>query len=132
MQKLALHYTDEKAGIAYTLVGDYYLPDFSLAVESEPQEEYVIGRYGRMRANYLKNHRRALYSGLLMSGKLHEHLHEVEERAMQQVEDIVQHFAKTEGTDEKLKAENQMRWVGLMNNYRHCAEEIVLKEVVFE
>ena len=51
---------------------------------------------------------------------------------MQQVEDIVQHFAKTEGTDEKLKAENQMRWVGLMNNYRHCAEEIVLKEVVFE
>ena len=132
MQKLAPHYTDEKTGIAYTLVGDYYLPDFSLAMESEPQEEYVIGRYGRMRANYLKNHRRALYSGLLMSGKLHEHLHEVEERAMQQMEDIVQHFAKTEGTDEKLKAENQMRWVGLMNNYRHCAEEIVLKEVVFE
>ena len=132
MQKLAPHYTDEKTGIAYTLVGDYYLPDFSLAMESEPQEEYVIGRYGRMRANYLKNHRRTLYSGLLMSGKLHEHLHEVEERAMRQVEDIVQHFAKTEGTDERLKAENQMRWVGLMNNYRHCAEEIVLKEVVFE
>lgn len=132
MKKLAPHYTDEKTGIAYTLVGDYYLPDFALEVESEPQEEYVIGRYGRMRANYLKNHRRALYSELLISGKLHEHLHEVEKRAMRQVEDIVKHFAKIEGTDERLKAENQMRWVGLMNNYRHCAEEIVLKEVVFE
>ncbi|MDD4415049.1 MAG: TnpV protein [Oscillospiraceae bacterium] len=132
MQKLAPHYTDEKTGIAYTLVGDYYLPDFSLAVESEPQEEYVIGRYWRMRANYLKSPRLTLYSGLLTSGKLHEHLHEVEERAIRQVEDIVQHFAKSEGTDERLKAENQMRWVGLMNNYRHCAEEIVLKEVVFE
>jgi len=132
MSELKKHYTNEQTGISYTLVGDYYLPDFALAVESEPQKVYEIGKYGRMRENYLKNHRRALYVNLLMSGELPEHLYEVDQRARRQVEGIVKHWAKIEGTDERLKAENPMRWVGLMNNYIHCAEEIVLKEVVFE
>jgi len=132
MNELPKNYVNPQTGIAYTLVGDYYLPDFALAVESEPQEEFIIGRYGRMRENYLKNHRRLLYHNLLMSGELTEHLHEVEERALKQVNGIVEHWAKADGTDEQLKVENPMKWVGLMNNYRHCAEEIVLKDVVFE
>ena len=113
MKELAQHYTNEQTGISYTLVGDYYLPDFALAVESEPQKEYEIGKYGRMRLNYLKKHRRTLYVNLLTSGELSEHLHEVDQRARRQVEGIVKHFAEVDGTNEKLKAENQMRWVML-------------------
>jgi hypothetical protein len=132
MSEPAKHYTNEETGISYTLVGDYYLPDFALAIEAEPQEEYDIGRYGRMRLNYLKNHRRVLYTNLLMSGELPEHLYETDQRARRQIDEIVQHWAKADGTNEDLKQRDQMRWVGLMNNYRHCAEEIVLKEVVYE
>jgi hypothetical protein len=76
MSELAQHYTNEQTGISYTLVGDYYLPDFALEIEvaADDEPEYVIGKYGHMRETYLKKHRRVLYSNLLMSGELAKHL----------------------------------------------------------
>ena len=119
----------EQMGGTYTKVGDYYLPNLSLPAEGE---NISFGKYGRMRLCYLKEHRQVLYNSLLNSGKLNEHLQEVNQRANAQVNQIVKTMAKADGTDESLKARDQMRWVGLMNNYKACAEEIVLKEVVYE
>ena len=121
------HITNEQTGITYTLVGDYYIPDLVLPAE----KEYEIFGWGLRRQNYLKNHRKALYTQSLMSGKLNAHLHEIDEVATNRVELIVRQMAERDGVTEQLKATNQMKWVGLMNNIRHCAEEIVLSEVVF-
>ena len=115
-------------GIRYVLQGDYYLPDLIL-----PEQEYFhIGKYGRLRKAYLEKHRRALYANLLTTCKLYEHLHEVDITATRIVEQINQAMAEADGTDEHLKAADQTRWTGLMNNYRHCAEEFVLRDVVYE
>lgn len=115
-------------GVRYVLQGDYYLPDLSL-----PDQEYFhINKYGMLRKDYLKKHRRALYSKLLITGKLNEHLNEVDTIATRMVKQIVQEMAKADGTDELLKATDQMLWVGLMNDYHHCAEELVLRDVVYQ
>lgn len=119
----------EEMGGTYRRVGDYFLPNLSLPAKGE---NLSFGKYGKMRLRYLKEHRRALYTNLLTSGKLNEHLQEVDQQASEQVNQIVKAMAKTDGTDESLKAHDQMRWVGLMNNYKACAEEIILKEEVFQ
>jgi hypothetical protein len=115
-------------GIRYVLQGDYYLPDLILP----EQENFHVGKYGMLRKAYLKKHKRVQYTNLLTSGNLNVHLHEVDVRATGMVEQIVKAMAEADGTNEHLKATDQMRWVGLMNNYRHCAEEIVLRDVVYE
>lgn len=113
-------------GIRYILQDNYYLPDLTL-----PEQEYFyIGKYGRLRKNFLKKHRRALYSKLLITCKLNEHLHEVDIIAKSMIERIMQTMAEEDGTGEQLKAADQMRWTGLINNYRRCAEEFVFREVV--
>ena len=122
------HIIDEKTGISYTLQGDYYIPDLILP----PEKEYPpLGKYGRMRLTYLKEHKKALYSIKLMNGTLNSHLHEIDEQANKILEQTVKAFAEADGCDEELKAANQMKWVGLMNNYRHCAEEIIFKELIY-
>lgn len=121
-------FTDKGTGISYTRQGDYFLPDLILP----KQEHFFLGRYAMLRKTYLKSHRRVLYANLLTSCKLNEHLHEVDIRATEMVEQIVKAMAEADGTDEHLKATNQLRWVGLMNNYRHCAEELVFRDVVYE
>lgn len=127
------HIINEQTGISYTLVGDYYLPDFALEIEAASDEpEYEIFGWGLRRKNYLKNYRKVLYSQLLTSGKLNAHLHEIDEAATNRMEQIVRQMAERDSVTEQLKATDQMKWVGLMNNYRHCAEEIVLKEVIYE
>jgi hypothetical protein len=119
----------EQMGGTYRKSGDYYLPNLVLPAQKEIQ---VLGKYGRMRLRYIKEHHKVVYINLLTSGELAEHLHDVDIRAKTQIEEIVKAFAKADGCDENLKSTNQMKWVGLMNNYTHCAEEIVLKDVVFE
>ena len=119
----------EEMGGTYRQEGDYLIPNLILPAQKGMPP---LGKYGRMRLHYLKEHRRVLYTNLFTTGKLDEHLHEVDQRATKQVEQIVAAMAKQGGTDEALKDSDQLRWVGLMNNYRHCAEEIVLKEVMFE
>lgn len=122
----ALKPTIMENGITYVLHGDYYLPLIEATQDDRP-----IGKYGRMRLNYLKEHRLVLYNNLICTGKLHDHLVEVDECCTSQRDLIVKQMAQREGTDEKLKAKDQMRWVGLMNNYRNAAEEFVLSEYVY-
>lgn len=111
----------EEQGGTYSTVSDYRIPDLCV-----PSGEHPLGKYGRMRLDYLKRHRRVLYVNLLTSGTLYEHLWDIDQRATEQVEQLVAAYAKADGIDETFKARNQMRWGGLMNNYRHSAEEIVL------
>ena len=119
----------EEMGGTYRREGDYLLPNLDLPAQDETG---FLGKYGRMRLHYLKEHHHALYTSLLLSGKLNAHLHDVDERATKQVAWIIAAMAKKDGTDEALKARDQLRWVGLINNYRASAEESVLKEVVYE
>lgn len=117
----------EQMGGTYTLVGDYYLPNL-LPVK---QEEKPIGVWGQRRLRYLKQYRRVLYTNLLVSGKLSEHLAEIEEQAADMFFRIVKQMAEREGVTEQLKADNQMEWVGRMNNIRSRTTEIVNAELIF-
>ncbi len=122
------HIYDEKNGLHYTLGEDgMYYPDIVL----EEQEDYQIGKYGRMRERFLREHRTGTYTSLLMSGKLHAHLYEIDTLVHQRMEELVAHMTKVEGTGEALKARVQMEWVGRMDNYRHCAEEVVFEEIIY-
>ena len=122
------HIYDEKNGLHYTLGEDgMFYPDIVL----EEQEDYQIGKYGRMRERFLREHRTGTYTSLLMSGKLHAHLYEIDTLVHQRVDEIVALMAKRDGTNEELKAREQMEWVGRMDNYRHCAEEVVFEEIIY-
>lgn len=84
-----------------------------------------------MRLTYLKEYKKAQYSIMLMNGTLNSHLHDVDEQANEILEQTIKAFTEADGCDEKFKAADQMKWVGLMNNYRHCAEEIIFKELIY-
>ena len=125
--ELKQHITDEKTGICYTLHGDYYLPDFLLPAE----EEKMIGVWGQRHAAFLKQRQRSVYDELFLSGKLNAYLAQIDADAQEMFSKIVDAMAKTEGLTEQLKSENAMRWTGLMNNIRNCAEEIVNHDLIF-
>ena len=115
-------------GIGYTLGADgLYYPDLELPEGTH----YEIGRYGRMRWEYLKNHRRGEYIRLLMNGKLNEYLHEVDEECYQRMELLVEQMKVGAGITEELKESDQMKWVRLMNNVRSIAEEAVTRELIY-
>lgn len=116
-----------KNGIHSTLHGDYYFPDLEL---SETPNQ-AIGRYGRMRRAYLEEHRPGLYTRLILSGKLYEHLAEIDTTCKVCLEHIVPQVAHAEGIDEELKARDQMAWIGLMNIIRQLAEETILYELIY-
>lgn len=118
---------DQKNGLTYTLCGDYYLPDINLS----DADKIPLGHYGRMRLNYLREHRPGLYTRLILSGTLYEHLAEIDQTSQQRMVQIVSRMAQAEGVDEKLKAKDQMAWVGRMNNIRLRAEEIILQELIY-
>lgn len=113
--------------IQYTRQGDYFLPNLL----PHQEETCPIGKYGRMRLRYLKEHRRILYTNLLTSGKLQEHLAEVEEAAQNRMELLIRQMAKAQGVTEELKANHQMEWVGRMNLIRSAAEEIIREELIY-
>ena len=94
-------------------------------------ESKPLGKYGRMRRTYLKEHQKAFYIQLQARGELWQHLREVDEQAQSMVNTIVARMAEIDGVTEELKATDQMKWVGLMNNYRHCAEELVIREIIY-
>lgn len=116
---------DEKNGLDYKLEGDYYLP--CLKAPESPK----VGRFGIMYLDYLRNYKRITYSGLLISGKLKEHIEDVDRQAEEMFAALVKQMKQAEGVTEKLKATDQMKWVQLMNNIRNRAEEIVKSEVLF-
>jgi len=113
--------------ITYSKIGDYLIPNLVL---SEP-EEYQIGVWGQRRLNYLKKHKRIFYTNLLTSCKLDEHLAEVDKQANDRLDLIIKQMAEKQGITEQLKAQNQMAWVGAMNNIKVCAEEVVLNEMIY-
>lgn len=117
-----------KNGISYTKGADgIYYPDLKL-----PEgEDYEIGRYGNMRLEYLKKYRKGLYLDLLTSGKLNKHLYECDEECRARLEFLTEQMKSGAGITEELKAREQMKWVGLMNNVRSAAEEMVLNELVY-
>ena len=121
------HFTDERTGIGYTLQGNYYLPNLQLP----PEKETEIGLWGQRHLRYLKQNRKVLYANLLTAGKLNEHLAEIDKQAEDMFLRLVKQKAEREGVTEKLKAENQMEWVGRMNNIRSRATEIVNAELIF-
>ena len=117
---------DEKNGMSYTLHGDYYLPDLVLR-----EEEPIYGKYGMLRKQFLKEHRSARYQYMLLTGKLNEHLNQIDQEAREQVETLMEQMTEKQGVTEELKAQDQMEWVRLMNNIKASAEEIVLKNMIY-
>ena len=117
----------ERNGGTYRQVGDYLLPNLTID-ESEQQQ---IGKYGLMQKRYLKEHRPALYTNLLTTGKLDQHLDEIDQACEDRMKLLMRQIAKQERVTETLKAAGQMEWVRRMNSIRNRAEEIVLHELVF-
>ena len=117
---------DEKNGLSYTLHGDYCLPDLVIN-----EEETTYGKYGIMRKQFLKEHRSVKYQYLVLTGKLTEHLNQVDKEAREKVEMLMEQMAEQWDVTEKLKTQNQMEWMQRMNNIKTNAEEVVLKENIY-
>ena len=113
--------------ITYRMQNGYQVPN--LMMPSVP--EVHLGKYAELRREYLKKHRRVLYTNLKTSGKLTEHLSEIEQAARKMVEQTVARMAQNEGVTEKLKAADPLRWTSLMNNLKHSAEELVISDLIY-
>lgn len=101
---------------------DLYLPE---------EAEYLIEKYGMLRKSYLQEHRKGLYLELVLAGKLNEHLYQIDEEYNQMMDKLVEQMKERQGVTEELKMQDQMAWGGKMNNIRNCAEELVVKEIVY-
>ena len=112
--------------LTYTRNGDYLIPDLNLT--EQPQRP--LGKYGRMRKAYLKEHRPILYNQLLMSEKLYPHLLEIDRAARERMDAMLPHMMEVAGVTEELKACDPMRWVGLMNTLTAQIEEILIRELI--
>ena len=115
-------------GIKYELKGEQYYPMLEVA----EQKEHSIGKYGLLHRDHLKQHKRGTYTTLLTEGRLNAHLHEIDVQAASMVEAIVANLATERGIDEELKASDALKWVAEMNNIKASAEEIVLREVIYQ
>ena len=126
MNTLPSRIHDSKNGLDYTLVGDYYLPDLEIE-SSQP-----IYKYGRLRLEYLKEHRPAMYSLYMLEDRLTEHLNTVDDEAQERMDILVSQMMEKQGITEELKARDQMEWVRAVNNVRNSAEEIVRHEIIYK
>ena len=111
--------------LEYRKCGDYLIPDFELPAKP------AIGKYGKMRHSYLRKHKEPLFTALMMQDKLNSHLEEIDKSAQDMYEHLMKHFKQQFGITEKLKAENQMLWVHMMNEIHQIAEDIVLTELIY-
>ena len=118
---------EQTMNITYEKCGDYLIPN--LIPDSEPEGE--LRKFGLMRKSYLKNYRRGIYSGSLLSGELKKHLLMVQEQAEERFDLLVEQMAKQEGVTEQLKAQDQMLWVRRINNIKARAEEVVREEIIY-
>ena len=127
MTEMKKHIYDENNGLWYELIGDYYIPVLALSSE----EQRPIGKWGRMHRDYIKEHRPILFNDLILSGHLWVYLVDLNEQAQERLSLIVEQMKESEGVTEKLKAADQMAWVGAMNSIRNRAEEIILREMIY-
>lgn len=118
---------DQNNGLWYELQGDYYIPCLVL----DETDTSPIGMWGRKHQQYLKEHRPVLYSDLVLSGKLYSYLNNIDTQARNRLHLLITQLVEKEGIDEQLKAQDQMAWVGAMNNIRNRAEEIILQELIY-
>ena len=118
---------NEQTGISYTLQGDYYLPDLALP----EQEDKPIGLWGQRHLRYIKQHRKILYTNLLTSGKLNDHLADIDKQAEDIFFQLVKQMAEREDVTEQLKADNPTEWITRMNNIRNRATEIVKCDLIY-
>ena len=117
---------ENKYGIEYTKVGDYYLPNLVLE-----KEEINLNKYGRARLNFLKENRKAEYTIMFVNGTLNKHLKEIQEIAEKRIDIIIEQLKQQNNLTEEMKNTNQLYWVGMMNNFKNVAEEIVYKELIY-
>ena len=118
---------DNSNGLWYELHGDYYLPCLVI-----PEEEiHTIGIWGRKHQQYLREHRSMVYTDLVLSGNLYSYLADIDTQARNKLDLLVTQLAEKEGVNERLKKQDQLAWVGAMNNIRNRAEEIVLNEMIY-
>ena len=111
--------------LTYTMQGDYLIPD--LTVPERPK----LGKYGMLRRAFLREHREGIYTGMLLNGTLNSHLEEVDRQAQKMLDDLTEQMKALNGVTEQLKAEDQMRWVQMMNSIRHSAEEVILNDLIY-
>ena len=111
--------------LTYRTQGDYRLPNLI------PPESPKVGKYGMLRHSYLRKHREGLYTGMLMKGTLNAHLEEVDRQAQKMLDDLTEQMKALNGVTERLKAEDQMKWVQMMNSIRHSAEEVILNDLIY-
>ena len=126
-KELKERFIDEKTGIEYVRQGDYYIPNLVLP----KQRKIHLNKYGRMRLNYLKEHKKAEYTIMVMNGTLRKHIVQIDMEAKDRVENIVNGLKSQSNLTEEMKNTNQLYWVGMMNNFKNQAEEIVLKELIY-
>ena len=126
MTEMKKHIYDESNGLWYELIGD--IPVLTLSSE----EQRPIGKWGRMHRDYLKEHRPILFNDLILSGRLWTYLADLNEQAKERLSLIIEQMKASEGVTEELKATDQMAWVGAMNSIRNRAEEIILRELIYE
>ena len=126
--ELKERFIDEKTGIEYIRQGNYYVPNLVLAPEST---NYPIRRYGKLKLRYLKEHNKPLYAILFMDLKLNEYLHNIDEECEARMKILIKQMSEKENVTEELKANNQLEWVRCMNNIKNRAEEIILKEIIY-
>ena len=128
-EELKESYIDEKTGIEYRLVGDYYLPNISIP---KARRTGNIGKYGRMKLRYMKEFKKVEYSKMLINNELSSYLLDIEDECNLKIENLIKELAKKENITEELKASNQMEWVQKMNNVKNIAEEIVCNEFIYK
>ena len=126
-KELKKEYSNEKTGISYTLVGDYYLPNLVLKQE----EKVILNKYGRMILNYLKTHKKAEYTILFMNRELNKHLKKIQETTTRRVKQIIDELKAKSDLTEDMKNTNMLYWVGTMNSIKAQAEEFILKELIY-
>ena len=128
MTEMKKHIYDESNGLWYELVGDYYFPVLTLSSE----EQRSIGKWGRMHRDYLEQNHPIRFDDLVLSGQLWTYLADLNEQAQERLSLIIEQMKKAAGVTEELKATDQMAWIGAMNSIRNRAEEIILREMIYE
>ena len=116
--------------ITYHKEGDYYIPDLYLA-ENEYEKNYHIGKYGHLRLEYLKKYKKADYTIMFMEGSLRKHIVDTDKKAKERLKILIKQMLDKNPIDENLKDTNPLKWIGLMNNYKYSAEEIIFKELIY-
>ena len=128
-KELKQSYIDERTGIEYNLVNGYYIPNIVLP---KPRRTGNVGKYGRMRARYLRENKKAEYLIMLINNELTSHLLDIDDICRERIDMLVKQMAKKENVNEELKANNQIKWVQMMNNIKNRVEEIVINEIIYQ